>query len=139
MRLRVLLMLTGAAAIGYGVVGLLRAASVTNPVRWTAQLVGAPLAHDGLFLPVVPLLVLAGRRWLPSSWRVPAAVFLLVGGALTLVAVPVLGRPGARPDNLTLLPRDYVPGLALALAVTAGAVVLGTAAVRTARRLRSRR
>jgi hypothetical protein len=138
MRTRVVLVLLGAAAIGYGVVGVLRTASDTRPVRWAADLVGASLVHDLLLVPLVLLLVVAGRRWLPASWRVPAAVFLVVGGCLVLISVPVLGRPGARTDNPTLLPRDYPAGLAVALLVVAVAVVLGTLVVRTARRRRSR-
>jgi hypothetical protein len=138
MRTRILLVLVGAAAIGYGLVGVLRTASASHPVRWAADLVGASLVHDLLLVPVVLLLVVAGRRWLPASWRVPTAVFLAVGGCLVLISVPVLRRPGARPDNPTLLPRDYPFGLAVALLAVAVAVVLGTLAIRTRRRRRSR-
>jgi hypothetical protein len=137
MRTRILLVLLGGAAIGYGMVGVLRTAADSHPVRWALDLVAASLVHDLLLVPVVLLLVAAGRHWLPASWRVPAAVFLVVGGTLTLIAVPVLGRPGARPDNQTLLPRDYPVGLAVALAVVAVAVVLGTLLVRTSRRRRT--
>ena len=52
----------------------------------------------------------------------PVAAALVVLGATTLLAVPVLGRFGARPDNPTLLDRDYPAGW-LALA---GVVVLTT-------------
>jgi hypothetical protein len=136
MRTRIVLVLLGVAAIGYGATGVLRTASDSSPVRWAADLVGASLVHDLLFLPLVLLLVVAGRRWLPASWRRPAAFLLVVGGSLVLVAVPVLGRPGARADNPTLLPRDYPEGLALALAGVAVAVVLGTLVLRTARHRR---
>jgi hypothetical protein len=136
MRTRILLVLIGVAAIGYGAVGVLRTASDSHPVRWALDLVGASLLHDLLLAPLVLLLAVAGRRWLPASWRVPAAVFLVVGGSLVLIAVPVLGRPGARPDNPTLLPRDYPWGLTVALTAVAVAVVLGTLLVRTARRRR---
>jgi hypothetical protein len=136
MRTRVALVLLGVAAIGYGALGVLRTASDSSPVRWTTDLVGASLVHDLLFVPLVLLLVVAGRRWLPASWRGPAAVLLVVGGSLVLVAVPVLGRPGARADNPTLLPRDYPAGLALAVGAVALSVVLGTLALRTVRRRR---
>ena len=47
---------------------------------------------------------------------------LVVLGTVTVTAIPVLGDFGARPDNLTLLPRNYVLGwfvfAALVLVVT---------------------
>jgi hypothetical protein len=91
MRTRVLLVLLGCAAIGYGAVGVLRTASDSRPLRWAVDLVGASLVHDLMLVPLVLMLVVAGRRWLPPSWRVPAAVFLVVAGSLVLIAVPVLG------------------------------------------------
>jgi hypothetical protein len=135
-RTRALLVVAGVAAIGYGAVGLLRAASDTRPPRWIVELVASSLLHDLLLVPGVLLLVVAGRRWLPRSWRGPAAAFLLIGGSLALVALPVVVGAGARPDNPTLLPRDYGTGLAVALAVAAACVGVGTLLLR---RLRSRR
>jgi hypothetical protein len=48
-------------------------------------------------------------------------VLLVLLGAITVVAVPFLGRFGALPDNPTLLDRDYTTGYA----VLVGLVVLG--------------
>jgi len=36
---------------------------------------------------------------------------------LVLLAIPVLSRPGMRPDNPSVLDRDYPLGLTVALAV----------------------
>ena len=44
-------------------------------------------------------------------------------GTLTLLAVPVLGRFGARPDNLTLLDRNYPAGWVVVAAIVCTAVV----------------
>jgi hypothetical protein len=41
---------------------------------------------------------------------------LVLFGVLFLVSIPMLGRFGLRPDNPTLLPRDYGVGLILSLA-----------------------
>ncbi|MDT3395380.1 hypothetical protein RKE29_01730 [Streptomyces sp. B1866] len=63
---------------------------------------------------------------------------LVVGGSLTLVALPVLLRPGARA-NSSVLPLDYVSNWLLALAAVAVlAVLLGVtrAAVRAVRQRR---
>ena len=51
---------------------------------------------------------------LPRAARAPAVVGFVVLGSVTLLAVPVLGRFGARPDNATLLDRDYVVGWVVA-------------------------
>jgi hypothetical protein len=42
-----------------------------------------------------------------------ACLFLF--GVIFLVSIPVLGRFGQRPDNPTLMPRDYGAGLIVAL------------------------
>jgi len=80
------------------------------------------LLHDAVLAPVVlGLLALVTRVAGPAA-RAPVVVGLVVLGSVTLVAVPVLGRFGARADNPTLLDRPYGAGWL----VLAGLVVLGT-------------
>lgn len=81
------------------------------------------LLHDVVLAPLVLLGTALAARVLPAAWRSPAVVVLVVLGAVTLLAVPVLGRFGARADNTTLLDRDYTTGWLL----VAGLVVLGAA------------
>jgi hypothetical protein len=78
--------------------------------------------HDFVLAPVVLGLVVAGARVAPAAAGVPAAGALVVLGAVTILAIPVLGRFGARPDNPTLLDRNYAAGW-FALA---GVVLLAT-------------
>ena len=59
----------------------------------------------------------AARR-LPAYVRAPAAVGPVVWGSVTLLAVPVPGRFGARDDNRTLLDRPYVVTGLVGCAVT---------------------
>ncbi len=110
----------GLAAAGYGVLRLLGTGrqNVLATVPW---LLGVVLAHDAVLAPLVLATVAGGVALLPSWARAPAAGVLVVLGSTTLLAVPVLGRFGAKPDNPTLLDRDYVGGWA----VLAGIVVLG--------------
>ena len=88
--------------------------------------VGGIVAHDGLLAPAVVVLGVAAALNAPPAWRTPLLRTLVVLGPLTLVAVPVLGRFGARADNPTLLDRPYwlgyaaVVGLVVALVVLAG-------------------
>jgi hypothetical protein len=87
-------------------------------------LVGGVILHDGVLAPIVLLLGLLAARTLPAGWRGAAAGGLVVLGSVTLVAVPVLGRFGARPDNPTLLDRNYAAGWVVIAAGTAAGVVL---------------
>ncbi|MBA3781149.1 MAG: hypothetical protein H0X12_04750 [Nocardioides sp.] len=73
-------------------------------------LVAGVLLHDVLLSGVLIALGLVGSRLLPMSLRRPATIALIVIGTVTVAAVPVLGRFGARADNATLLDRNYVVG-----------------------------
>ncbi|CUR55752.1 conserved membrane hypothetical protein [metagenome] len=125
MRTRVLVAAPGVMMGLYGLY-LLIDLGLDNLLATALWAAGGVVAHDGVLAPVVLLGCLLGLRVLPAAARAPAAVALVVLGTLTVVAIPVLGRFGARPDNPTLLDRDYVPawlaiaGLTLLAAVLAG-------------------
>ena len=124
----------GTAMIGYGLWGQLYGAD-TKPVRVAVLVVAAALVHDLVLAPAVLLLALTLRRLLPRWVRARTQGAALVGFCLFLVAIPGLGRYGAREDNPSVLPRDYTEGLLLALAV----VVLGTVLSAVAAKVRRRR
>jgi ABC-type branched-subunit amino acid transport system permease subunit len=88
--------------------------------------------HDALVAGVVIGASLLGRRVLPRPWHAPATLGLVVWGSVSVMAVPVLGRFGARADNPTLLDRPY---LATWLVLT----LLTLAAIGVAGLVRSRR
>lgn len=115
MRVRVVLGGLGGLVAAYGAYLLLSrqdADQLMNAGIWVASGV---VLHDFVLAPLVLGLVYAGARVAPPAARAPAAAALVVLGSVTLAAIPVLGRFGARPDNPTLLDRDYVAGwLALA-------------------------
>ena len=113
----------GAAMVGYGFFGLLSRPD-TREVRWAVLLVASALAHDLVFAPLVLLLGRASRPLLRGRVRPVVQGALLVGVSLLLVALPALGRPGAKADNASVLPRDYVQGLLVSLAVVAGGALL---------------
>jgi hypothetical protein len=118
----------GVAVTAYGLF-LLLGLGTEQLAAVLVWVVGGVVAHDGLVAPlVVALGVLVAVR-APSSWRTPLLWVLVVLGPLTLVAVPVLGRFGAKADNPTLLDRPYWLGYAVVVVV-----VLGLAAVSARRR-----
>lgn len=81
-------------------------------------LAGGVLLHDVVLAGLTLAVGAAVTRALPRPARAPATVALVVLGSLTLVAVPVLGRFGAKADNPTLLDRPYVPAWLVLVAVT---------------------
>lgn len=122
---RLLVGLVGLVVCMYGG-SLLLAQGQDNVISTLTWLVAGVLIHDGLVVPVTlgiaGMLVLI-RDQLPG----PLVVGLVVLTTTTVVAVPVLGRFGARPDNPTLLDRNYTTGwivfAGLTLTVTALACV----------------
>lgn len=118
---RLLVGLVGAVVCAYGG-SLLLAQDPDNVAAALTWLVAGVIIHDGLIVPatlgIAGVLVLA-RGPIPGS----LVVGFVVLATTTVVAVPVLGRFGARPDNPTLLDRNYTTGwlvfAGLTLTVTA--------------------
>ena len=122
MRVRVLLAGIGVLVGGYGAFLLLSRQDGDQLLNAAVWLASGVVLHDFVLAPLVLGLVVLAARIVPAVGKVPAAVALVVLGTATLLAVPVLGRFGERPDNPTLLDRDYTAGW-LALA---GVVLLAT-------------
>jgi hypothetical protein len=141
--MRPTLIALGSALAAYGGWLLVSRQHLAALVVVGVWLAAGVLVHDGL---VSPLLVGLGRltRRAPRALAAAGVVVLVVLGSVTVVAVPVLGRFGARSDDPTLLPRDYTGGwLVVAAVVLSGAAtvaaVAAAAAAAAAARLRSTR
>ena len=117
---RVMVLAVGVAGATYGlwlVLGL-GLGQVAGVLGWV---VAGIVVHDGFVAPVVVVIGVAVAVRAPT-WRVPLLWTVVVLGPLTLVAVPVLGRFGARPDNPTLLDRPYWLGYAAVVVLVVGAI-----------------
>ncbi|TQK50835.1 hypothetical protein FBY35_1191 [Streptomyces sp. SLBN-118] len=102
----------GLALMTVGAVLLVTGGQLKDVALWLA---GAIVLHDGIVAPLVlgvGLLLAA----VPARGTVRGA--LIVAGCLTVVALPVLLRPGT-PKNTSVLPLDYVRNWLLALAAVA--------------------
>ena len=80
--------------------------------------------HDLVFAPLCVALGFAARRLVPGKWWPPIAVAAFCSVVLAFLAVPVYGRPGMRPDNMTVLDRNYPLGLWISLAAVWACVPL---------------
>ena len=119
MRTRVAIGALGVLAGLYGGwLVLSRGHDLLNLGLWLAAGV---VLHDGVLALVVLAVGTVAVRLLPGPAKAPAVVGFVVLGSVTLLAVPVLGRFGARSDNPTLLDRDYTVGWL----VLAGLVLVG--------------
>ncbi|WP_328825916.1 hypothetical protein [Streptomyces ureilyticus] len=120
----------GAVLLGIGgwlLVTETREDTVPQVLLWLA---GAVAVHDGLLVPLVLLAGLALRRPYHNAYGKGDAAGagassgygvlrggLIVGGCLTLIALPLLLRQG-QGRNPTALPLDYATNWQLLLAVT---------------------
>jgi hypothetical protein len=120
---RVILIGVGLAIGGYGAVLVWENPPVIimRIVVWA--LVGVVL-HDAVFAPLCVALGFASRPLIPRKWWAPIAVAAFCSVVLAFLAIPVYGKPGMRPDNMTVLDRNYPLGLAISLAIVWMCVLL---------------
>ena len=109
--MRVLLILTGLAAIAFGAYSALERSfdELLSAGIWFA---GGIVLHDFVFAPLCLAVWFIVLRRLPV-WVTVAGVVTTV---LVVIAIPVLPREGTLP-NATVLDRNYAAGLAGAIAV----------------------
>jgi len=121
--IRVALLGAGLSAAAYG--GLLLArrgwANLEATLTW---LIGGVVIHDAVLAPVTLAVAWTALRLVRRERLAPWAVGVVLLAPLTLLAIPVLGRFGARSDNPTLLDRNYWAGwCGLVLVVVVGILV----------------
>jgi hypothetical protein len=112
-----------ALGVAVGLYGgyLLLSQGLDNLVATAIWLAGGVILHDGVIGPTLVVLGLGVVLLVPHRVRAPIAAGLIVLGTVTVTAVPMLGRFGERPDNPTLLDRNYTTGwLVFALLVALG-------------------
>lgn len=125
-KLQVGLLLVGTTTVAWGAILMLqllldRTASLLGVGGWW---LGGPLIVDLIAVPFVVIVGVTIRRVVPPGWRryVSAASALTV--LLTLVAFPFLTGLGRRPDNPSLLDRDYWAGYLAVLGLVWAAPLL---------------
>jgi hypothetical protein len=117
----------------YGVFRLLTNVGFVELLVLAAWLVGAVVIHDGILSPAVVAVGWFLARTVPPRARRYLQGFLVVGGLMTVVAVPLLLRKDTQPVSKAMLLQEYGANLTLLLALAA-AVSLLLYAIRVARR-----
>ncbi|MFF3946926.1 hypothetical protein ACFYYN_19135 [Streptomyces sp. NPDC001902] len=129
MRTSVTRRLTGAAGLVPAGVGAYQLLGVGDPTGVLIWLGGAVVLHDVL---IAPLVLLIGSVLVRGGVRGPVRGALIVAGAVTAVALPVMLRPG-KPADSSVLPLDYPRNWLVTLGAVAVVAVL-VLVVRGARR-----
>ncbi|GAO06152.1 hypothetical protein TPA0598_01_05230 [Streptomyces lydicamycinicus] len=124
--LRALAGVAGLALMGVGASLLVNVRELTGVLVWLG---GAVVLHDGL---LAPLVLLVGMALVRGGVRGPVRGALTVAGTLTVVALPVLLRPGPRA-NSSVLPLNYWGNWLLAMVAVATVTALVVAARRFTR------
>lgn len=114
----------GIVLAAYGAFLLLSRQDLDQLVSAALWLASGVVLHDAVLAPLVIGGVALATRFVPVPARAPLMIALVVLGTVTLVAVPVLGRFGARADNSTLLDRPYLASWFVLLALCAALVVV---------------
>ncbi len=130
MRTRLLLGVVGVAMGAFGALRFLQLdfPDIVDAVLWLA---GGVVLHDAILAPLTIGLTVLLTRVVPPSARARVTVGLVVLVTVTITAIPVLGRFGERPDNATILDRNYTVGwLVFAVLVLVGTLVTGPLARR---------
>jgi hypothetical protein len=121
--IRIGLLGAGVSAAAYGGLLLVQRgwANLEATLTW---LIGGVVIHDAVLAPATLAVAWAGLRLVRRERLAPWTVGVVLLAPLTLLAIPVLGRFGARPDNPTLLDRSYWAGWSgLVVVVVAGILV----------------
>ncbi len=124
-----------ALGVGVGLWGawlIFGSADPSDLISIAIWLGGGIIANDGLIAVIALVVAAVAMKVLPKPARAPAAVGLVVVGTISVVAIPFLGRFGAREDNATLLDRNYVAGYGVLVLIVV-VVVTGFALYRMQR------
>lgn len=118
--MKALRVLVGAAGVALLGVGVSLVTDVRDPLDVLVWLGGAALLHD---VAIAPFVLLVGLVLVRGGVRGPVRGALLVAGALTTVALPVLLRPG-RTANASVLPLDYPRNWLIAMVAVAAVTAI---------------
>jgi hypothetical protein len=126
--IRFLIGAVGVGITGYGIEEFLKF-GFHNLVETFKWLIGGLVLNDGVIAAAVLAIAFVLGRIFRGRIPAPLIIGLLVLASVSLAALPMIGRYGARVDNPTLLPRNYVAGwfifAGLTLLFTTVALVLG--------------
>lgn len=122
------------AGIGLGLFGVFRLVTeipVHSLLALVLWMLAALAIHDGLLSPAVVAVSSLLRRYVPDRGRRFIQIALIMIGAVTVIAIPMIYLRGSQPSVKALLLRNYGANLTLLIAIIA-VVTLALYGVRVA-------
>lgn len=124
----------GWTAIGIGLFGVFDHPGSANAFKVFRLLVGLNIVNDAVVIPALLVLAFAVRRYAPRWMILPAQVWFIMAGAVTVYAYPFVGGFGKSKVNPSILPHNYTHSLLIVLAcITAFSALLALRSWRRAR------
>jgi hypothetical protein len=133
---RIILAIAGILLGLFGVYRLFSEIPLSSLVALGVWLLAALLIHDGLLSPAVVGIGSLLRRFVPDRGRGYLQAALLMGGLVTVIALPMIYLRGSQPAVKALLLQNYGLNLTLILGLIA-VITLSLYAIRVARDSRS--
>lgn len=118
---RIGLCVSGIVILLFGAVRIVTVVSFIDLLILALWLIAAVLIHDGM---VAPLTVATGwllARILPPRIRRYVQGFLIVGGLVTAIAIPLILRRDTQPASKAILQQNYGGNLTIMLGIFAAA------------------
>lgn len=118
----------GAAGVLLGLFGVFRiltqvpGADILALLVWLAA---AVILHDGILSPIIVGVGVGLHRVVPSRARRFLAPALVVGGLMSVIALPLIYRENSQPPSKAILQQNYGGNLTLLLGIVAAAALLG--------------
>jgi len=116
----------------YGAGRLLTEIPTHSLVLLAAWLIGATIIHDGIVSPVVVTVGWLLHRFVPARGRGYLQAGLIMGGLVTIIAIPMIHLRNSQPAVKAILRQNFAGNLTLLLGII-GAGTLVAYAIRVAR------
>jgi len=129
---RIGLTISGVLLLVYGAGRLLTEIPTHDLVLLAAWMIGAVLIHDGIVSPVVVTVGWLLRRFVPDRGRGHLQAALIMGGLVTIIAVPMIHLRDSQPAVKAILRQNFAGNLTLLLGIIAAGTLVAYA-IRVAR------
>ena len=90
-------------------------------------MIGAVIVHDGIIAPATVTVGWLLGRFIPPRGRRYVQAFLLSGGLVTIIAIPLILRRNTQPASKAILQQNYAGNLTVLLGIIAGLSLLAYA------------
>jgi hypothetical protein len=121
---RIALSVAGILLILFGAVRLVTTVPIGALVVLALWMIGAIVIHDGIIAPATVTIGWAIGKFIPPRARRYTQTFLIAGGLVTIIAIPLILRRGTQTASKALLQQNYAGNLTVLLGIIAALSLL---------------